>query len=117
MAERAVLTSRDELPEARVPVQRVEAEVDLEPGRRKEVRDLQERLELVDRLLRLTDEGDSMACLCATAKASRSNLARVSGSAASDCGSTFIATSRFSFESLVRYTSPIPPAPMGARIS
>ena len=35
------------------------------------------------------------------------------GIAASDCGSTLIATSRFSFESRARYTSPIPPAPRG----
>ena len=47
----------------------------------------------------------------ATAKASRSNLARASGSAASDCGRTLTATSRFNFESRARYTSPIPPAP------
>ncbi len=53
----------------------------------------------------------------ATARASRSNLARASGSAASDCGSTFTATSRFNFESRARYTSPIPPAPSGATIS
>ena len=31
--------------------------------------------------------------------------------------STLIATSRFSFESRARYTSPIPPAPRGATIS
>ena len=32
-------------------------------------------------------------------------------------GSTFTATSRLSFESRARYTSPIPPAPSGERIS
>ena len=31
-------------------------------------------------------------------------------------GKTFMATSRSSFVSRARYTSPMPPAPMGARI-
>ena len=35
------------------------------------------------------------------------------GSAATDSGSTLIATTRSSFSSRARYTSPIPPAPMG----
>src|ERR1700682_6120804 len=53
----------------------------------------------------------------ATAFASRSNRASTPGSAATDSGSTLIATSRSSFLSRARYTSPIPPAPMGERIS
>ena len=53
----------------------------------------------------------------ATAFASRSNRASASASAASDCGSTLTATSRSSFVSRARYTSPIPPAPSGERIS
>ena len=34
-----------------------------------------------------------------------------------DVGRTFSATSRFSFVSRARYTSPMPPAPSGERIS
>ena len=40
-----------------------------------------------------------------------------SGSDENEQGRTFIATCRFSRESCARYTSPIPPAPMAARIS
>ncbi len=50
-------------------------------------------------------------------RASRSNRVRRSGSAASSAGSTLIATSRLRRSSRARYTSPIPPAPIGARIS
>src|SRR2546427_10339185 len=53
----------------------------------------------------------------ATARASRSNRASASGSEATCPGSTLIATSRPSRVSRARYTSPIPPAPSGARIS
>src|SRR5215471_18690160 len=49
--------------------------------------------------------------------ASRVNRARRSGSAANSSGRTLSATSRFSFVSRARYTSPMPPAPIGARIS
>ncbi len=42
------------------------------------------------------------------------NRARRSGSAATCEGSTFTATSRFSFVSVARYTSPIPPSPIWA---
>src|SRR5215469_14799448 len=49
--------------------------------------------------------------------ASRSNRASRSGSWARAEGSTLIATSRSSLVSRARYTSPIPPAPIGARIS
>ena len=53
----------------------------------------------------------------ATAFASRSKRASMSGFAATVSGRTLTATSRSSFESFARYTSPIPPAPIGARIS
>src|SRR6266540_4346255 len=53
----------------------------------------------------------------ATAFASRSNRASVSGSAATDSGRTLIATSRSSFLYRARYTSPIAPAPSGDTIS
>jgi hypothetical protein len=48
--------------------------------------------------------------------ASRSNRAILSRSDANSCGSSFKATSRLSFTSVARYTSPIPPAPISARI-
>ena len=47
----------------------------------------------------------------------RSKRAMRSASAMSASGSTLIATSRPSFVSVARYTSPMPPAPTGARIS
>src|ERR1700693_3466777 len=50
-------------------------------------------------------------------RASFSNRFNRSASDASSAGSTLIATSRRSLGSFARYTSPIPPAPMGARIS
>src|SRR5678815_228787 len=50
----------------------------------------------------------------ASSLASRSSLASLSGSAANASGSTLIATSRPSFVSRARYTSPMPPAPSGA---
>src|SRR6266498_1705764 len=53
----------------------------------------------------------------ATAFASRSNRASVSASAATDSGKTLIATSLSSFLSRALYTSPIPPAPRGAKTS
>src|SRR5438270_8580354 len=49
--------------------------------------------------------------------ASRVNRASRSGSLAKRSGSTLIATSRLSFVSRARHTSPIPPAPIGATIS
>src|SRR6476619_1280465 len=49
--------------------------------------------------------------------ASRWKRARRSGSLANESGSTFSATSRLSFVSRARYTSPIPPAPSAPRIS
>src|SRR5262245_10769307 len=49
--------------------------------------------------------------------ASRLKRARRSGSSANTCGRIFSATSRLSRVSRPRYTSPIPPAPSGARIS
>ena len=49
--------------------------------------------------------------------ASRLKRASRSGSPATLAGRTLIATSRLSFVSRARYTSPIPPAPSGARIS
>ncbi len=48
--------------------------------------------------------------------ASRSNRARRSGSAAKASGSSLTATSRPSFVSVARYTSPMPPAPSAAVI-
>ena len=53
----------------------------------------------------------------ATAFASRPNRASASASSASRSGSTFTATIRSSRVSRARYTSPIPPAPSGDRIS
>src|SRR5262245_52456459 len=53
----------------------------------------------------------------ATARASRWNRDRDSGSFASRSARTLIATSRSSRVSRARYTSPIPPAPSGPRIS
>jgi hypothetical protein len=53
----------------------------------------------------------------AAARASRSKRARACASRATSSGKTLIATSRPSFESRARYTSPIPPAPIGERIS
>src|SRR5579863_5309224 len=53
----------------------------------------------------------------ATAMASLRNLASASGSFARCSGRTLIATSRFKRESRARYTSPMPPAPIAARIS
>src|SRR5262245_18033627 len=49
--------------------------------------------------------------------ASRVKRAKRSGSRANWVGRTLTATSRCSLVSRARYTSPIPPAPMGARIS
>src|SRR5882762_210781 len=49
--------------------------------------------------------------------ASRWKRARRSGSSANVSGMTFNATSRPSFVSRARYTSPIPPAPRAERIS
>src|SRR5215471_2269023 len=49
--------------------------------------------------------------------ASRLNRASRSGSAANSAGRIFRATSRFSFVSRARYTSPIPPAPIAERTS
>jgi len=49
--------------------------------------------------------------------ASCSNRRSRSASAENSAGSTLIATSRFNRSSRARYTSPIPPAPIGARIS
>src|SRR5262249_61203701 len=46
----------DELLEPRVVAERVEGRVDLQPAGREVVRDLQQRLELVERLLRLAGE-------------------------------------------------------------
>src|SRR6185369_3144814 len=53
----------------------------------------------------------------ATALASRSKRASASGCAANSSGRTLTATSRSSFESRARYTSPMPPAPSGEKIS
>src|SRR5712691_10453389 len=53
----------------------------------------------------------------ATARASCSKRRSRSVSAANDTGITLIATSRPSRGSRARYTSPIPPAPSGARTS
>ena len=50
-------------------------------------------------------------------RASRSKRARRSRSLVSSCGRTLMATSRPSRVSRARYTSPIPPAPMGPEIS
>ena len=50
----------------------------------------------------------------ASERASRSKRARRSASCATAAGSILIATSRPSFVSVARYTSPIPPAPMAA---
>ena len=49
----------------------------------------------------------------ASSFASRSKRASRSGSAANAAGSTLMATSRLSFVSVARYTSPMPPAPSG----
>ena len=49
--------------------------------------------------------------------ASRLKRASLSGSCARASGKTLMATSRPRWVSLARYTSPIPPAPSGARIS
>ena len=49
--------------------------------------------------------------------ASCSKRRRRSGSAEKETGRTLIATSRFSRSSRARYTSPIPPAPIGASTS
>ncbi len=49
--------------------------------------------------------------------ASRANRRRVSGSSPWRAPTTLIATSRSRRVSCARYTSPIPPAPIGARIS
>jgi hypothetical protein len=51
-----LLPAGDELLEPRVIAQRVEVGVDLEPAGREVVRDLQQWLELVERLLRLADK-------------------------------------------------------------
>src|SRR5262245_19303786 len=51
------------------------------------------------------------------ALASRSKRCRLSGDEASRAGSTLTATSRPSRVSRARYTSPMPPAPSGWRIS
>src|SRR4030095_5204348 len=53
----------------------------------------------------------------ASALASRSNLAMRSASAATASGRALIATSRRSFVSRARYTSPMPPAPSGPSTS
>src|SRR5580658_6144475 len=53
----------------------------------------------------------------ASTLASRSKRASLSGSCARAAGRILIATSRSSLVSRARYTSPIPPAPIGARIS
>ncbi len=53
----------------------------------------------------------------ASSFASRSKRARRFGSAAKAAGRSLIATSRPSFVSVARYTSPIPPAPIGATTS
>src|SRR5262249_26864727 len=53
----------------------------------------------------------------ARVRASRSKRASRSGSFAKPSGSALIATVRSSRVSRARYTSPIPPAPSGARIS
>src|SRR5947207_15519537 len=53
----------------------------------------------------------------AAARASCSNRARRSRSAGRPEGMPFSATSRPSFVSRARYTSPMPPAPMAERIS
>src|SRR6266540_2972037 len=60
---------------------------------------------------------ESTATSLARPRASRSNRVSLSGSADTDSGRTLIATSRPSFVSFARYTSPIPPAPRGERIS
>ncbi len=52
----------------------------------------------------------------ATARASRRKRSSRSGLEAIPAGSTLIATSRLSFVSVARYTSPIPPAPIAAVI-
>jgi hypothetical protein len=52
----------------------------------------------------------------ATARASRSKRARRAGSESRSAGSTLMATSRPSFASVARYTSPMPPAPIAAVI-
>src|SRR5450432_1386744 len=52
-----------------------------------------------------------------TARASRSRRWRSSECPANSDGSTFMATLRFRRVSRALYTSPIPPAPIGARIS
>ncbi|HTS30076.1 MAG TPA: hypothetical protein VMH81_29595 [Bryobacteraceae bacterium] len=53
----------------------------------------------------------------ATDKASRRNLAKAWGSFERWSGRTLIATWRFKRVSAARYTSPIPPAPMGAMVA
>src|SRR6185312_4693419 len=53
----------------------------------------------------------------AAARASCSKRRKRSGSDVRDSGRTLIATSRSSLVSYARYTSPIPPAPSGERIS
>ena len=53
----------------------------------------------------------------AMARASVSNRRNRSGSLANASGRTLMATSRPSLVSRARYTSPMPPAPSGARIS
>ena len=55
----------------------------------------------------------SAAAACASCSKRRSR----SGSCEKNAGRTLMATSRFSTESRARYTSPIPPAPRGPRIS
>ena len=68
------------------------------------------RLEAVDlRDVRMVQRGEDCA--------SRSKRASRSASAANGSGRTLIATSRCSFVSLARYTSPMPPAPMAPTIS
>ena len=52
----------------------------------------------------------------AAARASRRKRARCSGFASLSWRNTFTATMRPSSESLARYTSPMPPAPMRSRI-
>ena len=66
---------------------------------------------VIDRRHGLTEVPDAM-----TARASRSNLARRSGSPATCAGRTLMATSRSSLVSRARYTSPVPPAPMACAI-
>src|SRR6476620_5999178 len=51
----ALLRARDELLEPRVIAQRIEVGVDLQPGGREDIRDLQQLLEVLDRLLVFPD--------------------------------------------------------------